>query len=138
MTFARNQALAAYRTTSSLVHPQVAVVRLYDVALRWLRQAVLANRERRIEDTYIAVNKACQILRGLSSNVVGDEDIADSLRHTYLANMFSLHSAFGKPDAEARFVRIAAGLLELRNAWAEVAGMPPANDLVGAVSTSKG
>ncbi|WEK03295.1 MAG: flagellar protein FliS [Candidatus Devosia phytovorans] len=135
MTLASNAAFAAYRAAAATVHPRVAVVRLYDVALRSIRQAILANRDRKIEDAYIAINKACQVLRGLSSNIIGDDDMAQTLRQTYLANMISLHSAFGKPDAEQRYVRIAAGLLELRNAWAGVAGMAPSNDLVAATTS---
>lgn len=136
MTLAHDHAIAAYRTAAAQVHPQVAVVRLYDVALRSLRQTVLFNRARRIEDTYVALNRTCQILRGLSSNIEGESEVADSLRKTYLANMLALHAAFGKPDAEHRYLTIAAGLVVLRNAWAELAGMAPARDLVAAVLTS--
>lgn len=137
MSLARDAAFAAYRASAATVHPRVAVVRLYDVALRSIREAIIANRARRVEDTYIAINKASQILRGLSSNVVGDAEMAATLRNVYLKNLLALHSAFGKRDCERRYVEIAAGLLELRNAWAEVAGMPPANDLI-AVTASIG
>ena len=137
MTLARDAAFAAYRASAATVHPRVAVVRLYDIALRSIREAIIANRAKRVEDTYIAINKASQILRGLSSNVVGDADMAATLRNVYLTNLLALHSAFGKRDCERRYVAIAAGLLELRNAWAEVAGMPPANDLI-AVTASIG
>lgn len=135
MSLARDTAFAAYRAGAATVHPRVAVVRLYDIALRSIREAIMANRERRIEDAYIAINKASQILRGLSSNVVGDEDMAATLRKVYLNNLLALHSAFGKRDAERRYVAIGAGLLELRNAWALVAGMPPANDLIAAATS---
>jgi len=137
MSLARDAAFAAYRSAAAAVHPRVAVVRLYDVALRAIREAITASRARRIEDAYIAINKASQILRGLSSNVVGDDDLAATLRQVYLANLLALHSAFGKPDCERRYMVIAAGLLELRNAWAVVAGMPPASDLI-AMTTSNG
>lgn len=137
MTQAHNAALAAYRSAAANVHPRVAVVRLYDVALRAIRQAVIASRSRQVEDSYVAINKACQILRGLSSNVIGDDDMAQTLRQTYLANMIALHRAFGKPDAERRYIAIASGLLDLRNAWADVAGMAPSNDLVAAATSNR-
>jgi flagellar protein FliS len=37
--------------------------------------------------------------------------------------MIALHTAYGKKDAVARYRKIRSGLLELRNAWATVAGM---------------
>lgn len=135
MSLSRDAAFAAYRSAAATVHPRVAVVRLYDVALRAIREAILANRARRIEEAYVAVNRACQVLRGLSSNVVGDDDVATSLRHVYLSNMLSLHSAFGKADCEPRYIKIAGGLLELRNAWAEIAGMPKATDLIAVITS---
>jgi len=34
-----------------------------------------------------------------------------------------LHSSYGKKDAVERFRKIRTGLLDLRNAWAQTAGM---------------
>ena len=99
MNNARHQALAAYRSAAAQVHPHVAVVKLYDLAIRSIRLAILAKRERRVEDTYVAITKACQVLRGLSANLRGDTEIAQELKSTYIANMVALHNAFGKPEA---------------------------------------
>lgn len=132
MSFAYNQAMSAYRNAAAQVHPHVAVVKLYDVAIRSIRQAVNALRQGQVENTYVEITMACKVLRGLSSNLrtSPDNDMAETLKNTYVVNMIALHSAFGKPDAEQRYIRIADGLLELRNAWAEIAGMAPQKSLL--------
>lgn len=119
-------ALAAYRNTARQVAPLRAVVRLYDEVLRRIGRAIEATEQRRVEEAYINISRASLVLRGLSSNLRFDhgEELAGVLKHTYVANMIALHTSFGKPDAVARYRRIAAGLRELRNAWAEIAGEP--------------
>lgn len=138
MSFAYNQAMSAYRNAAAQVHPNVAVVKLYDVAIRSIRMALDFMQQGRVEDTYIAITKACQVLRGLSSNLrtSPDNDMAETLKNTYVVNMIALHSAFGKPDAAQRYIRIADGLLELRNAWAEIAGMPAQASLLARVASN--
>lgn len=119
----QQQALSAYRNVASQVHPKVAVVKLYDVAIASIRDAIRAAAAGQVEDGYIAVNHACKVLRGLSSNLRGDNEMCKMLQSTYVVNMIALHGAFGKRDAERRYRRIIEGLIELRNAWAVVAGM---------------
>lgn len=127
MTHNLNHAISAYRQAATHMHPLMAVVRLFDEALKRIARAVDDTAAKRIEDAYININRASMILRGLSSNLRFDkgEDVAEALKKTYIANMIALHTAFGKPDAAARYGRIALGLTELRNAWAEAAGMAP-------------
>lgn len=131
MSLAYNQAMSAYRNAAAQVHPNVAVVKLYDVAIRSIRQAINAMHQGQVENTYVEITMACRVLRGLSSNLrtSPDNDMAETLKNTYVVNMIALHTAFGKPDAEQRYMRIADGLLTLRNAWAEIAGMPQQNSL---------
>ncbi|RYE60120.1 MAG: hypothetical protein EOP20_03400 [Hyphomicrobiales bacterium] len=126
MTQTHNQAIAAYRVVATQVHPLVAVVKLFDEVLRRVRKAQGDTQSRHMEDAYINISRASLILRGLSSNLRAEHgaDIASTLKQTYIANMVALHTAFGKPDAVARYDKIIEGLLSLRNAWAEVAGMP--------------
>lgn len=121
-----SNAIAAYRNAAAQTHPLVAVVRMFDEVLRRIRSAIDDTANRRVEDAYINISRASLILRGLSSNLRFDkgEDIAASLKRTYITNMIALNTAFGKPDATERYGTIGAGLVELRNAWAEVAGMP--------------
>lgn len=127
MTHNLNHAISAYKQVATQMHPLVAVVRLFDEALKRIGKAVDDTAEKRIEDAYININRASMILRGLSSNLRFDkgEDVAEALKKTYIANMIALHTAFGKPDAAERYGKIALGLTELRNAWAEAAGMAP-------------
>lgn len=132
MTQDIGQALNAYRHAATQVHPLVAVVRLFDEILRRIGKAIEDTRARRVEEAYINITRASLILRGLSSNLRADRggELAETLKHTYVRNMIALHTAFGKPDAPARYLRIMEGLAELRNAWAQTAGMalipPPA------------
>jgi flagellar protein FliS len=121
-------AISAYRTAATQVHPLVAVVRLFDEALRRIRRAIEDSRARRMEDAYINISRASTILRGLNSNLRFDWDaeLAATLRQTYIHNMVALHTSFGKRDAVERYTKIAEGLTELRDAWAALAGMPPA------------
>jgi flagellar secretion chaperone FliS len=137
MTHSRQHALSAYRSAAAQVHPQVAVVRLFDVALRNIREAVLAAQQGQVEGGYVAVTRACQVLRGLYANLTGDTDMTETLKQTYLVNLLALNAAFGKKDAVPRFAGIASGLLSLRNAFAEIAGMPRANDLVAQVISAE-
>lgn len=140
MSLARNQAMSAYRNAAAHVPPNVAVVKLYDVAIRSIRLAINARNQGQVEDTYIAITKACTVLRGLSTNLRPSpgNDMAETLKNTYVVNMIALHSAFGKPDAEQRYIRIADGLLELRNAWAEIAGMPEQKSLLHRTASNTG
>ena len=126
MTQTHNHAIAAYRVGATQVHPLVAVVKLFDEVLRRIRRAQSDTESRRMEDAYINISRASLILRGLSSNLRAEHgaDIASTLKQTYITNMIALHTAFGKADAVERYDRIVEGLTSLRNAWADVAGMP--------------
>ncbi|AVO45957.1 flagellar export chaperone FliS [Phreatobacter cathodiphilus] len=125
MTQTMTRAISAYRTTSASVHPLVAVVRLFDEMLVQIRRGVQAIEARRHEDSFIAIAKAGLVLQGLSHNLRFDMggDVAETLLSTYTKNCIALHTAYGKPDAVARYRTIAAGLAELRDAWAQAAGM---------------
>jgi flagellar protein FliS len=125
MTNSHSGAIAAYRTGATLLHPLVAVVRLYDEALRRIARAIEDTKAKRIEDAYVNISRASLILRGLSSNLRSDKggELAETLKRTYITNMIALHTAFGKHDAAERYGKIIEGLAELRNAWAEMAGM---------------
>jgi len=122
-------AIGAYRTASSVVHPLVAVVKLYDEVLRRIGQAMEATEQRQFENAYIHISRASLILRSLAGNLrfdLGGADgaaMAQTLKQTYVTNMIALHSSYGKKDAVERFRKIRTGLLDLRNAWAQTAGM---------------
>ena len=130
---APNAAIAAYRQGATQVHPLVAVVKLYDEVLRRIGRAIDGLEARRFEEAYVDVSRASLILRGLAGNLRGElageggPEIASTLKQTYVTNMIALHTSYGKRDAPQRYRKIRSGLLELRNAWAEVAGMAQLN-----------
>lgn len=119
-------AVGAYRQAATQVHPMVAVVKLFDEVLRRIRRTQLDHQNKRMEDAYNNISRASLILRGLAANLRpdGETDMAETLKHTYIANMIAMNTAFGKPDAVERYDKIIEGLKDLRNAWAEIAGMP--------------
>jgi flagellar protein FliS len=117
--------IGAYRVAAMQVHPLVAVVKLFDETLRRIALTISSIEEKRHEDAYVHVSRASLILRGLAGNLnfEAGRDVAETLKQTYVSNMIALHTAYGKKDAVARYRKIRSGLLELRNAWATVAGM---------------
>jgi flagellar protein FliS len=129
MTHQIAHAIGAYRVAATQVHPLVAVVKLFDETLRRIDLAVVAIEMKRFEEAYLHVSRASLIMRGLAGNLRGDlagpagAEMAETLKQTYVTNLVALHTAFGKKDAPARYGRIKAGLIELRNAWAQVAGV---------------
>lgn len=125
MTQTLAHAIGAYRVAATQVHPLVAVVKLFDETLRRIALAVHSIENKRHEDAYVHISRASLILRGLAGNLNFEAggDVAETLKQTYVTNMIALHTAYGKKDAVARYRKIRSGLLELRNAWATVAGM---------------
>jgi len=125
MTQTLAHAIGAYRTAATQVHPLVAVVKLFDETLRRIALAISSIEAKRHEDAYVHISRASLILRGLAGNLNFElgKDVAETLKRTYVTNMIALHTAYGKKDAVARYHKIRSGLLELRNAWATVAGM---------------
>lgn len=125
MTSDHSYALKAYHSAAIQMRPLVAVVRLYDETLRRIERAIKDTRAEQVEDAYINITKACMVMRGLASNLDFEQapDMAQTLKSTYVANMIALHRAFGKPDALNRYIIVMEGLLNLRNAWANIAGI---------------
>lgn len=119
------QPLAAYRRVAAQVHPLVAVVKLYDEAIRQLRLAILATQDRRHEESHACITKSSTILRGLCHCLRFDkgEEVAQQLLKAYTYNIMAIHTAYGRRDAPARYEKIIWHLTDLRNAWAEIAGM---------------
>ena len=125
----RQAALLAYRTAATQVHPLVAVVKLYDEILRRIGRAIEATDAQHHEEAYVDISRASLILRGLAANLRPEAagpsgtEIVGILKQTYVTNLIALHTSYGKKDATHRYRKIRTGLLELRNAWAQTAGM---------------
>lgn len=128
------QPLAAYRRAAAQVHPLVAVVKLYDEAIRQLRLAILATQDRRHEESHACISKSSTILRGLCHCLRFDkgEEIAQQLLKAYTYNIMAIHTAYGRRDAATRYERIILHLTWLRNAWAQIAGMAPKTQIAPA------
>lgn len=119
-------AAAAYRQAAASVHPTVAVVRLYDAALLAILQAIRAREAAQFEACFTAVMRAATILRGLDHALDFDKGgaVAERLHRVYRSYILSLHLSYGKSDVVRRYTRLHDSLVELRDAWAGIAGMP--------------
>jgi flagellar secretion chaperone FliS len=121
-----SQAVGAYRQAATHVSPQVAIVLLYDKAIQAIRRAKDQVAIRRLDEAYASILRAGSILLGLLGNLRFEDgaELATTLKHTYLCNIMALHDGFGKPDMAERYDKLLAGLTELRNSWAQNAGLP--------------
>ncbi|HEV2555702.1 MAG TPA: flagellar protein FliS [Bosea sp. (in: a-proteobacteria)] len=130
------QPLAAYRRVAAQVHPLVAVVKLYDEAIRQLRLAILATQDQRHEESHACITRSSTILRGLCHCLRFDkgEEVAQQLLKAYTYNIMAIHTAYGRRDAKARYEKIVFHLTGLRNAWAQIAGMTPKTQVAPAAS----
>ncbi|EJW11919.1 flagellar protein FliS [Rhodovulum sp. PH10] len=136
MTDRRNAhaAALAYSRAAATVPPSRAVVLLYDRVLVLLERAGRAIEERRTDAALQDVLKAAAILRGLGHIIDFQKGgaLAERLYAMYTTNVLVVLQSFHKPDAPERYRRIAAGLAELRDAWATIAGLPTREQDLGA------
>ncbi|MEP0235767.1 MAG: flagellar protein FliS [Roseobacter sp.] len=130
MSYAMNRAIAAYRTAATTVAPPAAMTLLLDEVLNAIVLAAENLRQKEFEQAHLRVARATGILRGLRQNVDLDVDrtLAKQLIDMYTRNIFALNSAASKHDASDRFCTIATGLLELRNAWADMTTLSARNE----------
>ncbi|MBD8891321.1 flagellar export chaperone FliS [Roseibium litorale] len=125
MSYAMNRAIGAYRQAAVAVPPLSAVVLLYDEVLNAL---ILTSRHlaaREFEQAYLRTQRAVGILQGLRQNLNLETGgaLAKQLLDTYTRNISAINAVCGKPDATQRLVKLSTGLLELRNAWAEMTSL---------------
>ena len=119
------QAAAAYRQAAASVHPTVAVVKLYDATLLAISQAIRAREASRFEECFVKVMRAATILRGLDHALDYNRGgaVAERLHRVYKGYILALHLSYGKPDVVRRYRKLYDSLVELRDAWAGIAGM---------------
>ncbi|MCM5560197.1 flagellar export chaperone FliS [Pleomorphomonas sp. JP5] len=119
------QAAAAYRQAAASVHPTVAVVKLYDATLLAISQAIRAREASQFEECFIKVMRAATILRGLDHalDFAKGGAVAERLHRVYKGYIIALHLSYGKPDVVRRYRKLHDSLVELRDAWAGIAGM---------------
>ena len=121
-----NRAAQAYQRAATTVPPLTAVVMLYDGAILSIKRAAAAVEAERFEESFGQLTRATTILNGLAVelDLGAGGGLAERLKTTYLRNTLALLRSVGKPDAAARFRRVAGGLADLRDAWATIAGLP--------------
>lgn len=121
----QQHALSAYQNAIQTTPPLRAVVLLYDGILVRLRNAAAAAESGNYGEQFNQLLRATEIVRGLLAalDTKAGGAVAERLRETYEANMVAMMSSVGRPNAAECLHRIAEGLRELRNAWADLAGM---------------
>lgn len=119
------QAAAAYRKAAASVHPTVAVVKLYDATLLAISQAIRAREAAQYEECFVKVMRAATILRGLDHALDYSRGgaVAERLHRVYKGYILALHLSYGKPDVVRRYRKLYESLIELRDAWASIAGI---------------
>ncbi|BBF93897.1 flagellar export chaperone FliS [Blastochloris tepida] len=132
-------ASAAYRSATVTVAPTTAIVMALDRVLLNLKRTIAATEAKRFDEAFNLTSHSTQILRGLAHHidVAKGGAMAERLQKTYHANIMAMLLAMGKPDAVRRYQKLAEGLAELRDAWAQIAKIPPlaarpnASDITG-------
>lgn len=121
-----SHAASAYRRASSAIPSKMAMVRLHDSAIVRIHRAINAIEAKRLDEGFAHVNHAAAILRGLSHFLDFERggELAEQLYRMYSKNITALLGSLGRPNAVASYRSLAEGLAELRDAWAEIAGVP--------------
>nr|WP_319390758.1 flagellar protein FliS [uncultured Cohaesibacter sp.] len=125
MSYAQSRAISAYRTANTAVSPVKAVAMLLDEAVNAIVLTAYYLKRKEFESAFGRVVHASKILSGLRQNVrlEPDPQMGQQFIDMYTSNIFALHNAYGRDDAIQRYATLASGILELRNAWAEMARM---------------
>lgn len=114
---------SAYQRSSVLTAPkEQLVVMLYDGAHRFLSQASVAMRQRDIPTAHAKLRRAETIIDHLRVTLDMEQggEVAVHLQRIYLFCSRHLNEARIKLDAD-RIDRVDGLLLELREAWAQIA-----------------
>jgi Flagellin-specific chaperone FliS len=124
MTYPRmNKAISAYATTSSMVPPLVAVVRLYEKAMVHLHLARDAARDRKFDKHFNEINRAIAIFVGLSG-VLNDKlggEVAATLRSFYRSLIAQAGLAAARRDPVAATDAIIRQVSDMLTAWRSIA-----------------
>lgn len=120
------RAASAYRDASVAVGPVAAIVLALDRVLLNLRRVTAAIEAGRHDEAFNFVSHSATILRGLGQALDPERGgaLVERLRSVYRTHIVAMYVAIGKKDAIRRVNVLAAGLSELRDAWAFVAKQP--------------
>ncbi len=123
---AMQKAISAYGQAIETIPPAQQIVMLYDGIIRHLRVASTAIVERRINDRYVAVEKATLIIEALQSCLDHEKggEIAPQLDQLYAHFIFRLQ-AINIEDDVAICRELLDRIGELRASWAAIAEADP-------------
>lgn len=119
---AMRQAMNAYGQAAQTIPRAQQIVMLYDGIIRFVKAARAAVVDRRINDRYVAVQKASQIIDALQGSLDHEKggDIAPNLDRLYTYFSFRLQ-AINLEDDVAICDEIIDRIGKLRESWAQIA-----------------
>ena len=114
---------AAQLTTTP---PLQALVLLYDAAIRHMRLFLVATENKDAPLQLEETKKAVRILEGLNQALDMEKGgtVAVRLRDTSGAVSVALYRCVGRPEAAEACEKLIRAVSTLRDAWAEIAGVP--------------
>ena len=126
------KAMNAYGQAVETTPPARQIVMLYDGILRQIAKARAAIEDRRINDRFVAVQKATLILEALQGCLDHEKggDIAPQLDRLYTHYIFRLQ-AINLEDNPAICDELHTQISELRASWASIAEAKPAPNTAG-------
>lgn len=121
-------AINAYQAAQRTLPPLKVVVMLYDGILIRISRAGDAARRGDYQKQFEYVMSAARIIDGLNRHLDMERggQVALNLRDTYEAVARCLFRSVGKETAAEACDRLIIAVRELRDAWAEIAGMQAA------------
>jgi flagellar protein FliS len=117
--------ISAYHNAQQTLPPLKMVVMLYDGILIRIQRAADSARKGDHQKQFHYVMGAARIIDGLNRHLDMDSggQVAINLRETYEAVARCLFRSVGKETAAEACDRLVVAVRELRDAWAEIAGM---------------
>jgi len=118
-------AISAYQAAQRTLPPLKVVVMLYDGILVHITRAGDSARKGDYQKQFEYVLSAARIIDGLNRHLDMERggQVAINLRETYEAVARCLFRSVGKETAAEACDRLVLAVRELRDAWAEIAGM---------------
>ncbi len=131
-------AINAYQTAQRTLPPLKVVVMLYDGILIRISRAADAARRGDYQKQFEYVMSATRIIDGLNRHLDMEAggQVAVNLRDTYESVARCLFRSVGKETAAEACDRLMIAVRELRDAWAEIAGVSSADQQGAAPAVS--
>jgi flagellar secretion chaperone FliS len=119
--------ISAYQSAQRTTPPLTAVVMLYDGILVRIMKAAESARQGDFQTQFESVMSAARIIDGLNRHLDMERggEVATRLRDTYESVARALFRSVGSKKAPEVCDKLAVAVRELRDAWAEIAGVGP-------------